>query len=110
MQKISPNYFKCGILKLDDLYRFENAKLMFQYTKNDLPKPFKHMFLQSFHTHSYTTRSVTLKNYKNFPFKTARLQQSFNYQWIRNNLPLNLKNMSFSQFKKQLQNFMLQQY
>ena len=42
MQRISPNYFKCGILKLDDLYRFETAKLMLQYTKNDLPKPFKH--------------------------------------------------------------------
>ena len=59
MQRISPNYFKCGILKLDDLYRFETAKLMFQYTKNDLPKPFKHMFQQSSHPHSYNTRSVT---------------------------------------------------
>ena len=80
MQRISPNYFKCGILKLDDLYRFETAKLMFQYTKNDLPKPFKHMFQQSSHTHPYNTRSITRKNYNNPPFKTARLQRSFKYQ------------------------------
>ena len=99
MQRILPNYFKCGILKLDDLYRFETAKLMYQYTKNDLPKPFfKHMFPQSSHTHSYNTSSVTRKNYNNPPFKTARLQRSFKYQGISiwNNLPLNLKNMSFS--------------
>ena len=112
MRRISPNCFKCGILKLDDLYRFETANLMFQYTKNDLPKLFEHMFQQSSHTHSYNTRSVTRKNYNNPPFKTARLKRSFKYQGIsiRNNLPLNLKNMSFSQFKNQLQNFMIQQY
>ena len=80
MQRISPNYFKCGIFKLDDLYRFETAKLMFQYTKNDLPKPFKHMFQQSSHTHSYNTRSVSRKNYNNPPFKTARLQRFCEYQ------------------------------
>ena len=112
MQRISPYYFKSGILKLDDLYRFETAKLMFQYTKNDLPKPFTDMFQQSSHTHSYNTRSVTRKNYNNPPFKTARLKLSFKYQGISiwNNLPLSLKNMSFSQFKTQLQNFMIQQY
>ena len=81
MQRISPNYFKCVILKLDDLYRFETAKLMFQYTKNDFLKPFKHMFQQSSHTHFYNTRSVTRKNYNNPSFKTARLQRSFKYQW-----------------------------
>ena len=112
MQRISPNYFKCGILKLDDLYRFEIPKLMFQYTKNDHPKPFKHMFKQSSHTHPYNTRSITRKNYNNPPFKTARLQRPFKYQGISiwNNLPLNFKNMSFFQFKKQLQNFLIQQY
>ena len=59
-------------LKLDDLYRFEIAKLMFHYTKNDLPKPFIPMFQQPFHTHSYNTRRVTRKNYYNPPFKIAR--------------------------------------
>ena len=71
------------------------------------------MFQQSSHTHSYNTRSVTRKNYNNPPFKTAGLQRSFKYQGISiiwNNLPLNLKNKSFSQFKKQLQNFSIQQY
>ena len=112
MQRISPNYFRCDILKLDDLYRFETAKLIFQFTKNSLPKPFKHMFQQSSHTHSYNTRSVTRKNYNNPPFKTGRLQRSFKYQGISicNNLPLNLKSMSFYQFKNQLQNFMIHQY
>ena len=43
MQRISSNYLKCGILKIDDLYKFITAKLMFQYTKNDLPKPFKYI-------------------------------------------------------------------
>ena len=112
MQRISLNYFNCGILKLDDLYRFETVKLMFQYTKIDLPKSFKHMFQQSSHTHSYNTRSVTQKKYNNLPFITVRLQRSFKYQGISiwNNLPLNFKNMSFSQFKYQIQNFMIQQY
>ena len=81
MQRISLNYCKCSILKLDDLYRFETAKLLFQYTKNDFLKPFEHMFQQSSHTHFYNTRSVTLKNYNIPSFKTARLQRSFQYQW-----------------------------
>ena len=100
--------WKCGILKLDDLYRFETAKLMYQYTKTDLPKPFEYLFQQASHTHFYNTRSVTHKNYYIPSFKTARLQRSFKYQGLSiwNNLPLNLKSLSCSQ----LQNSMIQQY
>ena len=112
MQRISLNYFKCGILKLDDLYKSETAKLTFQYTKNDLPKPFKHMFQQSCHTHSYNTRSVSRKNYHIPPFKTARIQRFFKYQGISicNNLSLNLRQFVFAQFKNQLQNSMIKQF
>ena len=36
-ERISPNYYELQILKLDDLYQFELAKFMHQYTHNKLP-------------------------------------------------------------------------
>ena len=112
MQRMSPNYFKCGILKLDDLNRFETAKLMFQYTKNDLPNPFKHMFQQSSHSHFYNTKSATLKNYSILFLKLQNYSNPLSTTGISiwNNLPLNFKNLSFSLFKNQPQNSMIQQH
>jgi len=45
-QHISPYYLINSILKLDDLYKFEIAKLMFLYSKRLLPKPFQNFFLE----------------------------------------------------------------
>ena len=40
--KITPNYHRLEILKLDDLYALEIAKLMYQFTQNKLPDTFDH--------------------------------------------------------------------
>jgi len=45
-QHISPYYLINIILKLDDLYKFEIAKLMFLYSEKLLLKPFQNFFLE----------------------------------------------------------------
>ena len=42
--KITPQYYKYEILKLEDLYNFEIAKLMHQFTHSKLPLSFNHYF------------------------------------------------------------------
>ena len=41
--RITPNYHRLEILKLDDLYTLEIAKLMYQFTQNKLPDTFDHI-------------------------------------------------------------------
>ena len=40
--RITPQNYKFEILKLEDLYNFEIAKLMYQFTHSKLPLNFKH--------------------------------------------------------------------
>ena len=54
--RITPQYFKYEILKLEDLYNFEIAKLMYQFTHSKLPLNFKHYFAYSSDVSSYSTR------------------------------------------------------
>ena len=51
-----PQYHKYEILKLEDLYNFEMAKLMYQFTRSKLPLNFKHYFAYSSDVSSYSTR------------------------------------------------------
>ena len=49
--RITPRYYKYEILKPEDLYNSEIAKLMYQFTHSKLPLNFKHLFayLSDFH-------------------------------------------------------------
>ena len=42
--RITSQYYKYEILKLEDLHNFEIAKLMYQFTYRKLPLNFKHYF------------------------------------------------------------------
>ena len=57
--RITPQYYKYKILKLEDLYSFEIAKLMYQFTHSKLPLNFKHYFAYSSDVSSYSTRHTS---------------------------------------------------
>ena len=57
--KITPQFYKCEILKLEDLYNFEIAKLMYQFTHSKLPLNFNYYFAYSSDVSSYSTRHIS---------------------------------------------------
>ena len=100
--KITPQYYKYEILKLEDLYNFEIAKLMYQFTHSKLPLNFNHYFAYSSDVSSYSTRH-TSSNDIFFPrFMSSKTQHSIKYigAKIWNNIPSDLKNASYSKFKE----------
>ena len=51
-----PLFKKWKILCLDDLVKLENAKLMYKYVQNMLPKPLHNLFEKNNKYHAYNTR------------------------------------------------------
>ena len=51
-ERVTPLYHKLKILKLDDLYLFELAKLVYQFTNNQLPSRYSNYFTYSSDSHS----------------------------------------------------------
>ena len=54
---MTPQHKKWQILKLDDLFIFEIAKLMYLFIYNKKPDRFKHFFTYSTDVFSYATRN-----------------------------------------------------
>lgn len=54
-----PLYAKLQILRLDDVYKLELGKYMYQYINNNLPQPLLNMFEWTKDIHSYQTRQQT---------------------------------------------------
>ena len=51
--KLTPQYKKYQILKLEDLYLLEIGKIMYLFSHNKLPTPFCHYFYYSANSYSY---------------------------------------------------------
>ena len=100
--KVTPQYYKYEILKLEDLYNFEIAKLMHQFTHSKLPLNFNHYFAYSFDVSSYSTRHTSSNDIFLPRFMSSKTQHSIKYigAKIRNNIPSDLKNASYSKFKE----------
>ena len=75
---------KLNILKLDDLYKFEIAKLMHQLVNNKLLPQFSSFFIVIIMAHTRTTRLASMEYGLYIPrFRTKRLQNSFKYQEVK---------------------------
>ena len=61
--RITPNYHRLEILKLDDLYTLEIAKLMYQFTQNKLPDSFDHYSTYSSDVSKHCTRHVSQEDH-----------------------------------------------
>ena len=119
---MTPHYFKLQILKLEDLYKFEIAKFMHQFTQNKLSSRFRPYFSHSSDIHTPSTRHSSTKNISLPRFSSAKTQRSMKYIWNnipldRNNLksgitfiPLDLKQLPYNKFKFSYKQLLLNQY
>ncbi len=55
-ESVNNKYKQLGILQLNDMYTLQIAKYMFQYSKNQLPKPLMQLFTPNYNIHNHNTR------------------------------------------------------
>ena len=108
----NPCYAQLNILKLNDLYTHEIAKLMFKYAHKTTPIAFS-SFTPVISMHTRTTRLVSYSNNLYLPrYKTNKLQRSFKFQGVKiwNSIPNDLTKLSFNQFKMKYKKIILSNY
>ena len=111
--RITPNYHRLEILKLDDLYTLEIAKLMYQFAPNKLPDTFDHYFTYSSDVSKHYTRHVSQKNNMFFNrFATSRTQHTIKYIVVKiwNNIPKEIEKLSYTKFILSYKKFLLSKY
>ena len=54
----SPLFKKCNILKLQDIYKLQCCKLMYEFLKNNLPAPIMNIFTVKSDIHGHNTRQL----------------------------------------------------
>ena len=110
---VTPSYLKLQILKLNDLYLYEVAKLMHNHSRKKLPTSLSTFFapVKTIHTRSTRLASSELNLY--LPrYKSQKLQKSFKYQGVKiwNSVPQDLKQLPFNRFKTKYKKHLLSKY
>ena len=109
----NPCYAQLNILKLNNLYTHEIAKLMFKYAHKTTPIAFSSFFTPVISIHTRITRLASYSNNLYLPrYKTNKLQKSFKFQGIKiwNSIPNDLRKLSFNQFKMKCKKILLSNY
>ena len=90
---VTPLYFELGILKINELFKFEIGKLMHQHSHNLLPPGISSLFTYLSTIHSRQTRFQTQKvfTYPNFQLNVVKDLLSFRALKSGIRFPLNLK-------------------
>ena len=78
-ERAGPWYYQSQILKLDDLYKFEIAKLMYQYTHNKLSRCFCNYFANFSDSHHYSTQNYPKHYLQLSRFLTSKTQKSLKF-------------------------------
>ena len=101
MDRISQHYCRLQILKLDDLYKFEVAKLMHQFTHKKIPDIFCQYFTYSNDIFKYSTRNSANYNLYFLQFSSDRAKRSIKYVSVKilNNIPSRSKQFSYPKSK-----------
>ena len=98
----TPFFYQYKILKLQDLYYFEIAKIMHQYSNKHFPICFTSFFTQTSSIHNRSTKS-NIRNDLYLPhFLSSRCQQLMKYQGAKiwNSISPNIRNQLFNTFKR----------
>ena len=109
----NPCYAQLNILKLNDLYTHEIAKLMFKYAHKTAPIAYFSFFTPIISIHTRTTRLVSYCNDLYLPrYKINKMRRSFKFQGVNiwNSIPNDLRKLSFSQFKMKYKKIVLSNY
>ena len=81
--RITPQYLKFEILKLDDLYHFEAPKIKYQFIYDKVPFKFNDYFEYSPKVSPYITRNLSKNNLVLPRFKNSRIQRSIKYAGVK---------------------------
>ena len=107
----SPLFKKCNIIKLQDIYKLQCCKLMYEFLKNNLPTPIMNIFTVNSDVHGHNTRQlndVHLPKVKTDIVKRSYLCKAPVY-WSQ--LSNNVKSSKTNNiFKRHLTNNLLSQY
>ena len=76
---IIPQFYKLRILKIQDLYSYEIAKLMHQHSNQTIPACFSTLFTNLSTIHARQTRSITNKNLYLPKYSTSRCQKPIKF-------------------------------
>ena len=98
------HYKQLNILKIEDLYTLEVAKLMHKFSRNKLPNKFSSFFtpINAIHARTSQLASSNLNLYIPL-YRTVKMQGFFKFQGasIWNSVPQDMKLLSFDSFKIQ---------
>ena len=111
-EPISPQYYNLKILKLDHLYHYETAQLMYQYVHKMLPTHFSNYFTDVSNVHTHSTRNYSSKAISIPRYFTTRAQKSIKYirAKIWNEIPQPFKQLPFNKSKTEYKKFLLNKY
>ena len=109
---VTPLYFVLGILKINELFKFEIGKLMYQHSHNLLAAGISSPFTNLSTIHSTQTRSQTQKSLYLPKFSTQRCQRSTKFQGTKiwNSFSPEFKILSFTKFKFKFKNQLIATY
>ena len=98
--KLTPQYKKYQILKLEDFYLLEIGKIMYLFSHDKLPTRFCHYFYYNANSYTYTTRISSINSLHLPRFTTVRTQRSIKYIGVKvwNNIPHNIKQLTYQRF------------
>ena len=112
----SPTKFfnKFSILKLNDLFKMEVAKIVHSHFMNNLPTKLSKLFTLTKNISSRATRAIESPRNTLYilQYSTIRLQRRIKYQGdkIWNNIPLEIQNSSARLYKNKYKKYLLHSY
>ena len=108
----TPLFYQYKILKIQDLYYLEIAKIMHQYSNKHLPICFTSFFTQTSSIHNRSARSNIRNNLYLPHFLWSRCQRSIKFQGAKiwNSISPHIRNQSFNTFKRNIKIQLLNSY
>ena len=106
-------YKQLNILKIEDLYTLEVAKLMHKFYRNKLPNIFSSVFTPINAIHTQTTHLAFSNLNLYIPlYRTVKMQRFFKFQGVSiwNSIPQDMKLLSFNSFKIQFKQHLMFNY
>ena len=110
--RITSRFHDLRILKVNDMFKYEIGKLMYQYTHKKLPEHFNNYFTYMSKAHSYSTRNNVTNQIALPRFSTSRSQKSFKFIGAKlwNKISYSIKQLSYPEFKTEYKNILLSKY
>ena len=111
-ESITKQYFNLKILKIEEMYNFETAKIMHKASTNSLPSPLNLYFKNIDNVHNCATRGSIQNNYFLPRFKTKKTQRSIKFQGVFtwNKINLEIRKLHYKKFCSKYKTLLLQKY